>query len=120
MADDFSWSLNGDWYMIGFIYVPYRGEDSDLEDVSDLDSDVAEMSDNDDFDPDFKYGDNMFMDEETKSRFTSYSMSSSVIRRNEGLTLLDDRFEKVNIVVRNTGCLFFKNKIGKWMVLAGW
>ncbi|XP_058057282.1 protein LTV1 homolog [Anopheles bellator] len=32
--------------------------------------------------------------EETKSRFTEYSMSSSVIRRNEQLTLLDDRFEK--------------------------
>lgn len=37
----------------------------------------------------------MFMDEETKSRFTEYSMSSSVMRRNEQLTLLDDRFEKV-------------------------
>lgn len=37
----------------------------------------------------------MFMDEETKSRFTNYSMSSSVIKRNDGLTLLDDRFEKV-------------------------
>ncbi|KAH8280523.1 hypothetical protein KR018_009068, partial [Drosophila ironensis] len=35
-----------------------------------------------------------FDDEETKSRFTEYSMSSSVIRRNEQLTLLDDRFEK--------------------------
>uniref|UniRef100_A0A182RLP6 Protein LTV1 homolog n=1 Tax=Anopheles funestus TaxID=62324 RepID=A0A182RLP6_ANOFN len=33
--------------------------------------------------------------EETKSRFTEYSMSSSVIRRNEQLTLLDDRFEKL-------------------------
>lgn len=33
-------------------------------------------------------------DEDTKSRFTEYSMSSSVIRRNEQLTLLDDRFEK--------------------------
>lgn len=33
-------------------------------------------------------------DEETRSRFTEYSMSSSVIRRNEQLTLLDDRFEK--------------------------
>lgn len=32
--------------------------------------------------------------EETKSRFTEYSMSSSVIRRNEQLALLDDRFEK--------------------------
>lgn len=36
-----------------------------------------------------------FDDEETKSRFTEYSMSSSVIRRNEQLTLLDDRFEKL-------------------------
>lgn len=31
---------------------------------------------------------------ETGSRFTEYSMSSSVIRRNEQLTLLDDRFER--------------------------
>lgn len=37
-----------------------------------------------------------FNDEETKSRFTNYSMTSSVIRRNEQLTLLDDRFEQVN------------------------
>lgn len=36
-----------------------------------------------------------FKDEETKSRFTEYSMSSSVMKRNEQLTLLDDRFEKV-------------------------
>lgn len=35
-----------------------------------------------------------FDDEETKSRFTEYSMSSSVMRRNEQLSLLDDRFEK--------------------------
>lgn len=35
-----------------------------------------------------------FDDEETKSRFTEYSMSSSVIRRNQQLELLDDRFEK--------------------------
>lgn len=37
----------------------------------------------------------LFMNEETKSRFTEYSLSSSVMRRNEQLTLLDDRFEKV-------------------------
>ncbi|XP_058496644.1 protein LTV1 homolog isoform X2 [Solea solea] len=36
----------------------------------------------------------LFADEETKSRFTDYSMTSSVMRRNEQLTLLDDRFEK--------------------------
>lgn len=38
-----------------------------------------------------------FKDEETKSRFTEYSMSSSVMRRNQQLTLLDDKFEKVYI-----------------------
>lgn len=38
----------------------------------------------------------LFMDEETKSRFTEYSLTSSVMRRNEQLSLLDDRFEKVN------------------------
>ncbi|KAG7213301.1 hypothetical protein KM043_002600 [Ampulex compressa] len=36
-----------------------------------------------------------FKDEETKSRFTEYSMSSSVMRRNQQLTLLDDKFEKM-------------------------
>ena len=35
-----------------------------------------------------------FSDEETKSKFTTYSMSSSVIRRNAGLTNLDDQFDK--------------------------
>ncbi|XP_071448965.1 protein LTV1 homolog [Hetaerina americana] len=36
-----------------------------------------------------------FAEEETRSRFTEYSMSSSVIRRNDQLTLLDSRFEKM-------------------------
>ncbi|KAI4501605.1 hypothetical protein M0802_003482 [Mischocyttarus mexicanus] len=36
-----------------------------------------------------------FMDEETKSRFTEYSMSSSVMRRNEQLSLLDEKFEQM-------------------------
>ncbi|XP_071765113.2 protein LTV1 homolog [Centroberyx gerrardi] len=36
----------------------------------------------------------LFLDEETKSRFTEYSLTSSVMRRNEQLSLLDDRFEK--------------------------
>ncbi|XP_029035949.2 protein LTV1 homolog [Osmia bicornis bicornis] len=36
-----------------------------------------------------------FKEEETKSRFTEYSMSSSVMRRNKQLTLLDDKFEKL-------------------------
>lgn len=33
--------------------------------------------------------------DDTKSRFTDYSMSSSIIRRNENLKLLDDQFEQV-------------------------
>ena len=36
-----------------------------------------------------------FWEEETKSRFTEYSLTSSVMRRNEQLTLHDERFEKV-------------------------
>ncbi|XP_046473342.1 protein LTV1 homolog [Neodiprion pinetum] len=36
-----------------------------------------------------------FEDVETKSQFTDYSMSSSVMRRNDQLTLLDNRFEKM-------------------------
>ncbi|XP_042556880.1 protein LTV1 homolog [Dipodomys spectabilis] len=36
----------------------------------------------------------LFWNEETKSRFTDYSMTSSVMRRNEQLTLHDERFEK--------------------------
>lgn len=51
----------------------------------------------------------LFMDEETKSRFTEYSLTSSVMRRNEQLSLLDDRFEKVNVCyvsVTQHFCLF--------------
>lgn len=66
----------------------YEGNGSD----DGFDSDECEFSD-DDFGSDDR--EKMFMDEETKSRFTNYSMSSSVIKRNDGLTLLDDRFEKL-------------------------
>ena len=34
-------------------------------------------------------------EEETKSRFTNYSMTSSVIRRTQGLKVLDDHFERI-------------------------
>uniref|UniRef100_A0A6P7G8C5 Protein LTV1 homolog n=1 Tax=Diabrotica virgifera virgifera TaxID=50390 RepID=A0A6P7G8C5_DIAVI len=36
-----------------------------------------------------------FEKEETKSRFTNYSVTSSVMRRNDQLSLLDERFEKM-------------------------
>jgi len=63
------------------------GDDSD--DYEDYDSDEAR----DDV-PSLDGGFSNFSDEETKSKFTTYSMSSSVIRRNAGLTNLDDQFDK--------------------------
>ncbi|ESP00566.1 hypothetical protein LOTGIDRAFT_157842 [Lottia gigantea] len=68
-----------------------EGEENKEDDSgSDFETDEDDMfSENDDFD-----GEENLDKEETKSRFTNYSMTSSVIRRNEGLTLLDDRFEK--------------------------
>lgn len=79
-------------------------ENGDDGEYSDIDSNFDGNSDDDDIDDD-ENGDRLapllrrhkfsqFDGEETKSRFTEYSMSSSVIRRNEQLTLLDDRFEK--------------------------
>jgi protein LTV1 len=54
-------------------------EDDDV--LCDMRSDSGQRS------PDFN--------DDTKSRFTEYSMTSSVIRRNAQLSLLDDRFEQV-------------------------
>lgn len=89
--------------------------DGDCEDDDDEDEDEEDWQDEDgendmDFDSDNLNDDenadelmdrlaplmrkSRFDDEETKSRFTEYSMSSSVIRRNEQLSLLDDRFEQ--------------------------
>jgi len=55
--------------------------------------------------PDFSDNDS---DDENKSRFTNYSMSSSVVRRNKQLLLVDDRFEKVrsNYIIHTFACSF--------------
>lgn len=74
----------------------YEDGEMSVEDGSDQYEDMSsgfdEDEDEDQFDED---GLKMFMNEETKSRFTEYSMSSSVIRRNENLTYLDDTFEQM-------------------------
>lgn len=47
---------------------------------------------------DFGFGEesfDQFENEETKSRFTNYSMTSSVMRRTQGLQLIDNKFEKL-------------------------
>ena len=76
---------------LDFILEQAKVEGSD-EEYEDYDSDQ-------DWDSDEAYDqvpdlESNFSDEETKSKFTQYSMSSSVIRRNAQLTTLDDKFEK--------------------------
>ncbi|XP_043551232.1 protein LTV1 homolog [Chiloscyllium plagiosum] len=76
-------------------------DDEEWEDTEDEDFDsVGALSDDDnDGSKIVRFEGGMrefsFMEEETRSRFTAYSMTSSVMRRNEQLTLLDDRFEKL-------------------------
>lgn len=69
-------------------------DEEDDRNWSDYDSNEADHSDNGDEELDDLGPLRGFGNEETKSRFTEYSMSSSVIRRNEQLSLLDDKFEK--------------------------
>lgn len=57
-------------------------DDGDGSEFSGVDSDFDDLASN-------------FSEEETKTRFTNYSMTSSVIRRTAELKVLDDRFEKV-------------------------
>ena len=70
-----------DWMVIFVIYsdddLIRSGEDSDGDDEL-IPSDEADDSDSND-------GMSFFEEEETKSRFTNYSMTSSVLRRNEGM-----------------------------------
>ena len=78
-------------------------------DDSDADSGDLNSSDGDSV-PSLK-GMRMKNEDMKSSRFTEYSMSSSVMRRNDQLTLLDDRFEQVKNYemissVNNFICLF--------------
>lgn len=85
----------------------YLNPDNQLEDnfielanglASDHELDASDKSHTDSEETDVSSDDGSgrsFGKEETKSRFTNYSMTSSVMRRNEQLSLLDERFEKV-------------------------
>lgn len=88
------------YHLCNFVFLEYELNESENEfDVSDVSSEGR--MDLFDEEADEVYSLNgpqyTFGAEETKSRFTEYSMSSSVMRRNEQLTLLDDKFEKVYI-----------------------
>uniref|UniRef100_A0A1B0CG67 Protein LTV1 homolog n=1 Tax=Lutzomyia longipalpis TaxID=7200 RepID=A0A1B0CG67_LUTLO len=82
-----------------------EGSSNDDDDEDEADYEYNDDEKYDDFDENISYtgkldkedvnnGKNHFDNVETRSRFTQYSISSSVMRRNEQLTLLDDRFEK--------------------------
>ncbi|XP_078595272.1 protein LTV1 homolog [Branchiostoma floridae x Branchiostoma japonicum] len=65
------------------------------EEEEDVDSDGEYPSDECEMESEEEGSDEGLTYRTTKSRFTEYSITSSVMRRNEGLTLLDDRFEKL-------------------------
>ncbi|KAI5696634.1 hypothetical protein M8J76_009604 [Diaphorina citri] len=95
LEDDFVALANGNGGgdFEGDMYEDTTVMDNDnSDDYEDMSSDFDEDGD------DFNENDErlkMFSKEETKSRFTEYSMSSSVIRRNENLSYLDDTFEQM-------------------------
>ncbi|XP_007947009.1 protein LTV1 homolog [Orycteropus afer afer] len=88
----------------------YESETEDGSEWEDVDDEKESGSDSEDYDSEGPLSDedglsapgqpqgalenHLFCEEETKSRFTEYSMTSSVMRRNEQLTLHDERFEK--------------------------
>lgn len=63
--------------------------------ADDEEGDEKEAMDEEEMGSDFGDDDHSRQGEETRSRFTEYSMTSSVIPRSEGLQQLDARFEKV-------------------------
>ncbi|KAK0179134.1 hypothetical protein PV327_007953 [Microctonus hyperodae] len=92
LEDDFIALANGDGSDVEF----NEEDEENYEDKSDTSSgDMAFSDEERDEVCSLNGPQHTFNDEETKSRFSEYSMSSSVIRRNEQLTLLDDKFEKM-------------------------
>lgn len=91
--------MTGDLWPVGFR--ESEGDDgNEWEDMDDEDgSSAGLLSDGGDLSapgsPQEAVRKHLFWEEETKSRFTDYSLTSSVMRRNEQLTLHDERFEKV-------------------------
>lgn len=69
-------------------------EEGDEEYDSDCDSNTGAASLDDSFDDVYNF-DKLSMGSGGGERFTEYSVSSSVLPRNEGLTMLDDKFEQL-------------------------
>nr|SVE73647.1 EOG090X08PQ [Daphnia atkinsoni] len=87
LEDDFIAFANG---------VPSDEDTEDDEEGSDVDGEEEEDEDDDVLcDMRSDSGQLSHDNDDNKSRFTEYSMTSSVIRRNAQLSLLDDRFEQM-------------------------
>lgn len=95
MDDDFDYSNPENQLEDNFIELA-DGIASDQEFDADDDIEMDSNFGDEDFDDVGSLpGSQPFKGVETKSRFTNCSLTSSVIRRNEQLTLLDKRFEQV-------------------------
>lgn len=104
LDDDFDYDDPSNQLEDNFMELALNGEteDDDDDEYEDYDDEEYEGSDvgSDDLGHGSENEDRLgpfpkfSMHEDNKSRFTEYSMTSSVIRRNEQLTLLDDKFEK--------------------------
>lgn len=66
--------------LLALIVVIYSDDDLIRSDYDDDDDDLVRSDEAEESDD----GMSFFEEEETKSRFTNYSMTSSVLRRNEG------------------------------------
>ncbi|XP_064483547.1 protein LTV1 homolog isoform X2 [Ornithodoros turicata] len=77
----------------------YDNKDNELEDdfvtLAKGSEDEESCSEEDDGSSDYSDDQFSFTEEEVRSRFTNYSMSSSVIPRAGGLQVLDERFEQM-------------------------
>jgi hypothetical protein len=91
-----------------FLYFVYNSSDDSWSDASD--NDDLDMEDEDEV-MSLNGPQLSFSGEETKSRFTQYSMTSSVIRRNEQLSLLDSRFEQVSLFNITIKFILFLNLV---------
>lgn len=100
MDDDFDFDDPDNELEDNFMELANVGESGDEFDDSDEDEEDDEdninVSDDEDGDElgSLSSFQDRFKDEETRSRFTEYSMSSSVMKRNDQLTLLDGKFER--------------------------
>ncbi|CAH1738181.1 unnamed protein product [Aphis gossypii] len=90
MDDDFNFDDPDNELEDDFVVMANQpGSDDDIDELEDINEE------SDDYDSEAYDDVGSLNNDDTKSRFTDYSMSSSIIRRNENLKLIDDQFEQL-------------------------